>query len=283
MNEPDIEFSDGIAAVIEVAQDAVGILDLSDDLKAVVARNGNVNLFDIRALDEPFGAGPYRKKGLVNFLTADSFGLYVNEHGEHDHTAIYAPNPQRAPQLVAILNGHQRSPDGSAGWGDHRAILDLPLTDEWQAWNNASGTQFTQQELAEFLEDHVADIVKPSAAELLELARSIEVTSSGAFRSAFRDASGQINFAYDETVAAKAGQTGQLTIPERIELGLVPFDGAERYKVEAKFRYRMTSGTLKLSLTLDRPDIVLRAAFEDAVAGVENSTGLTVLRGSVSS
>jgi uncharacterized protein YfdQ (DUF2303 family) len=177
-------------------------------------------------------------------------------------------------ELVALVNGHEPGDEPGdadrpcAGWGDHRAVLKLKTTRAWDAWLNHDGGFMSQAEFAEFLEERTGELVSPDAATMLDIARSIEVKSDGAYRSAMRDGSGQINFSYDETIEAKAGQAGQLVIPERIELALEPFAGAGTYRVKARFRYRMRSGNLSLGYVLDRPDAVIDTAFTDVVTQV---------------
>lgn len=225
---------------------------------------------------EPWAPRPRRKRATVALFTAASLGQYVNAHKTDTESSLWG-NVERLT-IVGVLNGHAEGGD-DAGWGDHRATFTARLTREWQAWSAINGQYKAQTAFAEFLEDHTADVVDPSAADLLELAKTFEATSSAEFKGAVRLDNGQRQITYVESVEARAGQRGQITIPETIELGLVPYEGADRYKVNARFRYRLSDGHLLLGVVLDRPDLVLQNAFEQTLASIEETTQLTAYRG----
>jgi len=74
---------------------------------------------------------------------------------------------------------------------------------------------------------------------------------------------GQTQFNYTEQMSANAGVTGQLEIPEEIQLGLQPFRGSEFYDTKAKFRYRIREGKLVMWYDLVRPAKIAETAFND--------------------
>lgn len=214
---------------------------------------------------EQYLDAPRRKRGSVAAYTSQSLIDYVAAH-QIDGTALWAD--VEVVQIVGVINGHTAAmSNNTPGWGDHRATFTARLTPEWKAWLALDGKLHSQADFATFIEDHAADVQNPPAADLLELAKTFKATARAEFRSAIRLDNGTRQLQYVETVDAKAGQTGQFTIPDVIELGLIPFEGAEPYKVRARFRYRLTNGTLQLGVVLDRPDRVLRDAF-DAVLTV---------------
>lgn len=51
--------------------------------------------------------------------------------------------------------------------------------------------------------------------------------------------------------------------PENIRLAIRPFRGAERYELDARFRFRINNGQLTMWYDLKRPEKV----FETAIAG----------------
>lgn len=225
---------------------------------------------------------PRRKTGTRKFTEHPSFVLYVTQHTVDNVSTIWADRD--AGQMVAVLNDHANISSGydddfSAGWGDHRAVLTLRQTPAWKAWTKASGDLVSQTTFAEFLEDRAADVVDPDAARLLEVATSIEATKSAAMKSATRLDNGEVKVRYEETIEARAGQAGDLTIPTRIELALSPYEGMDPYKVTARLRYRIGNGELKIGVVLDRPEDIIRAAFGDVVDRVADGTGLAVFHG----
>ena len=101
---------------------------------------------------------------------------------------------------------------------------------------------------------------------MLEMAQSFRVTNNASFRSSKRLASGEQQFMYDETVEAKAGRSGELTVPATFVLLLAPFIGEEERQVVAKLRYRMGGGSFQIGYKLFRPDKVVRDALDGVAA-----------------
>ncbi|MCP9819835.1 DUF2303 family protein [Synechococcus sp. Cruz-9H2] len=229
------------------------------------------------------GVPPLRKTGGFTFTEAVSFAAYVTAHAIPDCTELFADREQSC--VIALLNGHQRRGDDphiTPGWGDHRAVLQLKLTPAWKAWSQQSGVATSQGDFAEFLEDHAIDVREPAAADLLEIATTLQATTSAEMKSAVRLENGQVQFAYIETIDAKAGHSGQLKIPTRLSLALAPYEGTDPFRIDARFRYRLNSGVVKLSVLLDRPDDVLRAAFAAVLGQISEATGFPVLLGTPS-
>lgn len=261
-------------AVIDAARASTEAEKLTPgDIISVVSPVGA----DHRVVDlEEYLERPRRKRRNAAMHTARALAAYVNAHKRADESTLWA-DLQRLT-IAALLNDHVTG-GAAAGWGDHRATFTARLTPEWLAWFHASGKYLGQTEFAEFLEDHAADVVSPSAADLLELAKTFEATNRCEFRGAIRLDSGQRQLTYVETIDASAGTQGQVTIPETIELGLVPFEGADRYRVNARFRYRLADGHLRLGVVLDRPDLVLQNAFSETVDAVANETEIAAYEG----
>lgn len=246
---------------------------------------GAPNVFDFtgdpcRFLD---GDAPIARRGEFRFTQVAGFIDYINVHDSRmGRTELWA---DRAKGIVtAVLDGHSRidRDEGEPfvpGWGLYRAQLTLAHTPEWQEWTKFSETGHAQDAFADFLEDHLLEVVEPSAADLLEIATSISVTSGTKFSQAIRLASGEVAFNFTEEHDAKAGRTQQLKIPKTITLALSPFEGVDPYKATARFRYTLREGKLTLRLILDRPHEILKAAFADAIKAIEVGTGLTVYHG----
>lgn len=251
---------------------------ITDDLLTVVVPNGaHLEKIDLR----DHGAVPRRKTGTVKVDDADSFVGYVRKH-ELPQTEVWADLVNS--RLIAVINAHTESvtdeaEEGDAGHRDHRAVLAVRKTDSWNAWIASDKKLMTQQQFAEHIEDWAIDVAKPTSAEVLELAQHFQASMGGEFESSKRLSNGEAQLVYKETISAKAGQRGQLDIPAFIELGLQPFDGAPKYKVTARFRYRLDHGRLLMSYALERPDDILRNAFLDVVTLVEADLDRKVYRG----
>lgn len=227
-------------------------------------------------LTERFAAHPMRKTGTVNLHTGASLATYVKEHEETDATRIYADVYTR--RIVGVVDGHAIG-EGNPGWGQHRAVLEMRHTPEWKRWATKDGLLLGQVDFAEHVEESLDDIREPDGATLLELAKTFEAKTDIAFRSAVVLESGQRQLNYVQNIDARAGVTGDIVIPKELTLGLAPFEGSDQYKVTARLRYRITNGVLGIGYQLIRAEDVMRAAFTDTLAAVEEATGLTAFRG----
>ncbi|MBT2508854.1 DUF2303 family protein [Streptomyces sp. ISL-98] len=217
---------------------------------------------------------PPRKQGTTTVRDATSFAAYFDKHADSD-TEVYADAERLT--ITAVLDAHQAD---TARWSGHRLTLALRTTDAWKQWKELDGKLVSQEQFAEFLEDHLPELLEPAAAEMLEIAQSFQATSKVDFKSGTRLATGQRQFEYVETVTAKAGQKGQLTIPETFIVGLVPFDGSQGYKVTARLRHRIVDTQLRIGYKLERPGDILATAFGDVVTAIGEAIEQPVMNGS---
>lgn len=265
----------GIAAVIDLATSAAGPVELDEGKVFAVAvpAGAEVKIID-RDRDE-YRDRPRHKAGTFTFATADSLIAYLYKH-ELPDTELWADID--AATITAVIDAH-----GSVvpGWARHRAILKLQHTPAWKAWSSLDGKMLSQVEFAEFIEQRTIDFQSPSGATVLELAQSFQASSTGSFESSKRLASGETTLEYREEINATAGTKRQLTIPDHFDLALVPFEGGAAYKVKAAFRYRIAGGNLRLGFQIERPEDVLRDAFESVIQVIEDSadTGAPIFRG----
>lgn len=260
------------AVVVETAQQAVAPkpLNATDIYSVVVPPGATHQVVDLERHLE----APRRQKGTATFITDESLSRYVREQGDADITALYA-NPELW-KVVAVLNHHT---DEFPAWGDHRAVLQLKSTTAWTRWSGSDGRLGTQTAFAELIEEGIDDVVDPPGAELLELAQSFQAHTKVEFKSQRRLDNGETQLTYSETIDARAGQQGTITIPKEFVLGIAPFEGCEPYKVVARLRYRINNGDLQIGYRLLRPEDIQRAAFDDVVERIEQATEITAFRG----
>lgn len=261
-------------AVIDTAVAAVEPVPIEggDPLAFVVPQGAIVHIVD----PEKFQPTPNRKHGSFLFHDAASLVSFVNTHdARNGSAAVFACLDTAA--FVAVLNGPTTD---RAGWGDLRATLRLKETPDWREWVSHDGDLMTQVDFAEFVEAQMGVVVDPPAADLLEMASTFEATSSAVFRSALRLQNGQRQLRYEENVDARAAG-GAIEVPEWLTLILQPFEGGDCYEVKARLRYRLNSGQLRIGYTLNRPDRVRRAAFDDIADEIAGQAqGATLYRGS---
>lgn len=221
---------------------------------------------------------PLRKRGTFQTHDADSFVDYLAKHGLPE-SEVWAD--MIGHRLVAVVNAHQGVPEqiDGAGWQDHRVVYAVRPTKAWETWLANDGKLLDQATFAELIEDRSPDIVMPSAADMLELAQTFQATIGVSFESSKALSSGERQIEYKETVDSRAGRRGQLTIPKEFALALTPFEGADAFKVTARFRYRITDGVLRLGYRLQRPEDVVREAFLSVVDKVAEQVTAPVFRG----
>ncbi|MEU7399969.1 DUF2303 family protein [Streptomyces sp. NPDC044948] len=214
-----------------------------------------------------------RKTGTTTVRDAQSFLTYWDKHHD-DNSEVYADSDRLT--VTAVLDAHT---SGTARWGGHRLHLALRATDAWKQWLALDGKLMGQEQFAEFLEDHLPELLEPDAATMLEIAQSIQGVAKAEFQSGTRLQSGERKLSYVETVTAKAGQKGELVIPETFVVGLVPFEGSEGYRLTARLRYRINGGPLQLGYKLERPADVQRTAFDDVVKAIGEQIDTAVMNG----
>jgi len=231
---------------------------------------------DLTAAIEKAGAAPIRKTGTVHLGDLPSFNVYVADQGAPVDTYIYADPDNRT--LTAVLNEHVKS-QRATGWRDHRAVYKAELSREFTTWLNFNKKPMEQEEFAIFLEDNIADVVEPSGETLLQIALTLQAKTEVNFSSHKRLENGQVQFAYSETVDARAGTgTGMIEIPREFTIGLRLFKNGDGYKIRARLKYRLGGGKLKFWYELDRADNAIEDAFQ-AYVNQARENGFTVLIG----
>lgn len=220
-------------------------------------------------------ANPRRPQGTSVVYDVDALEVLWKKHSQ-SYSEVFAS--VRTFNIEAVLNADAGAGE-AAGHRDHRIQLVLEKTPGWLAWLARDGKLFSQEEFAQFLEDRLPDVVDPPGAAMLEIATTIQQLSKVDFKSATVLGSGARQFKYEETANARAGQKGELEIPAEFTVALQPFEASPAYKVQARFRYRIFNGDLSLGFRLDRPEQVIRGAFDDVVARVTEAVGQPVLLG----
>lgn len=247
-------------ALIDVATAAVAPNEVKADPKgpkhyAVVVPNGG-KVEHLVIDDEKAGEAPRRTTGSYTLETVGSFIDFVKAQDDKRLTVWVN---EKSHLLTAVFN------DGTPvkpGWRDHRAVSALALTDEWKHWMSLDGQLVSQQQFAEHVEDGLREIVDPTAADVLEMAQTFFAKTEASFRSAQRLSSGEVQFKYDEETTATAGASGQMEIPQTLMLAIAPFPSEDAAIIEARLRYRVSGGTLRLGYKLDHPERVLRTVME---------------------
>ena len=245
---------------------------------------------------------PLRKRATVSLGAVLSFIDYVNKHRVAG-TAIHGDADEKGGGFVALIDYHEANTpaelpaDGSEasqtklghpGWTEHTVRLKMEPTPEWVRWLGICGKDLDQRAFAEFIEDNAADVVAPegivlapNAADLMQLATTLQIKTDIRFASAINLQNGQIQLRYEELINGTWGGEGGLAVPQAFHIAVVPFRGGNRYLAKIRLRYRGTSGKANFRLEMERPHKIVEAAFNDTKSLIEDGTGIKVWIGSI--
>lgn len=218
-------------------------------------------------------AAPTRIRQGVKVLDADTFIAYINRYAT-PASVVFCDGPE-GRTFKGVLDYHQ--PD-QPSWGQHVAVYQCPISIEWGRWKTSDRKKMDQATFAEFFEDNIRDITvpegiphAPSAADMLEISRTLEAKKNISFRQGTRLDNGQVQLTYNEQIDGQAGETGQLKIPEQFYIGVKPFLGGDAFCVPVRFRYRIQESRLVMWFELVRPDKVLEEAYITVRAKIQES------------
>lgn len=234
---------------------------------------------------EQFQDRPSRVRQSATFEDLDSFIAYVSRYSLRN-TVLYVSEDQE--KAVAFIDHHHKPVEVDEDkdfilpeWGDHKAVFGFPKTPEWKNWMNGNRTGMSQPQFAAFIEDNLPDITDPSQSEMLTLAREIQASTKGEFKSAFDERNGSFNLQYQKDVQGRT-KNGEVDVPEQFTVQVAPFRGSALFELTARFRFRIEEdGDLVIWYDLLRP----HKAWEEAVGKVktklEDELSLPVFLGSI--
>jgi len=264
--------TDNVPAITALAQQALAPKKVeAGGIYLVATATGHVERVDLTG---PEHTGTIaRKTGNTIVRDAASFLTYYGKHKD-DASEVYSDVEKLS--VTAVLDAHAAD---EPGFGEHRLQLALRRTKAWQEWLNLDGRLVGQDEFANFLEDHLPNLVDPDAATMLEIAQSIKATTKAEFQSSTRLQSGERKFAFVEDTKASAGAKGDLAIPETFKIAVPPFEGADAYSMTARFKYRLGGGSLSLGFKLEQPEERAKAAFADVLKAISEGVDTPILNG----
>lgn len=261
-----------------------------NDMQAVIdaARQG-IDLTPVNPRDQPYFLRadgtvvdltkyrevPARESGTINVYDVASLNTVIARMGDGRAT-IYVNRDVENPQIVAVMNDHDNE---FPGWRDFRVQLQFRKTPQWVKWCAIDNKLLPQETFAEFIEDNVLDVTRPSGAEMLEIALTFAATKTANFKKAVRLDNSTVQFTNIENMEAQAGSKGEFSVPEKIELALAPFVGTPPYAVPARFRFKLEGGSLKLGIKMERKEELMQAVIGEMVRGIALSETVYLLEG----
>lgn len=222
--------------------------------------------YEIASLEE-FVIDENQIKQTVQVNSVSSFIAYISRF-KNDRSVIFANVDKTVFQGSLDYHLDPATPDKLT----HTVYYSCPKSKEWLAFTNANKTAMDQLEFAVFIEQNINciapvsdDYPGPSGSELLEMVLAFEETRKSEFKAVQRLSDGTFQVSYsDEKQGSKNTQ-----IPQKISLALSPFHNGKVYQVDARIRYRLRDGSLKLWYELIDPEKVVEDAFNTIMVDLE--------------
>ncbi len=210
---------------------------------------------------------------LVNIDQAASLIEYVNRF-KTPETVIFADTDEL--EVHAIIDYHKPSNEG-AGLAEHRAVLKLSHSTEWQTWSAVSGRMYDQKAFAKMIDINSDDIAIPTGAELLEQVLDLEMTSTVTVQRKL-ERSGS-----DRGQGGTGRKVEGTVLPAFFVLAIPVFSGELPVEVRAQTLDSLdaNSGKISLGLQLVRTRIVVEREVARISEAIATSTGVPVVMGAV--
>lgn len=267
--------SDDIQAVIDLAATAYEPQILEPG-KYYAIPNPTGGIVEIDLTGDKWADAPKRIKGTTNVTDIASLHTYWDKHADPISDMFADPTRHR---FEAVIDAHAGTGGLGPDWQQHRAVCTLTLSDPMKAWQACNTKEMGQEAFGEFLDEQMAFIVAPEAADLVEMVQHFEATTTASFKSAVKMQSGQRMLQYVEQVDASMS-TGAIAIPRTIEVRLPVWRNmATTVDLTALLRFRVRGDKLTLSYKLVQLADVIDGAFADVVADVVEHIGRPVLLG----
>lgn len=224
---------------------------------------------------------PARPRSYLSLDTEDSFIAYALRFApDYPEATIRMSRKGESGSLgraEVVFDDHLPGDGTRAGWQQFGAFWSLALAPEYLRWREKSGVMMEQVEFARFLEENIEDI--EDGATLLGIAMTMQARTNTEAKSAIRLDNGQIQFVYAESIDAKAGPNGKVTIPATFTLNLRVLRGAKAgYRVVARLRYRIGGNGLRLWYDINRLADLEDLARDEVAGRLAEATQIPVFR-----
>lgn len=217
-------------------------------------------------------SGPLNASGTMTLLTVESFARAVCNH-RGPRTQVFADGAAGVIQCYFDHLANGAVPE-DIGWGQHRAQITFVESRKLKEWR-CTLAWMGQHEFANFLEDHLEDVIDPSGADLLGIATDLEASSSGGFKGRVNLDNGSVALHYQDDVETT------VAIPRNLVLGIPLFEHGERYRLGVRLRFQIGGGRVDFRLLFTNLADAKEQEFERMVQDIEEKTTLPVYRGSL--
>lgn len=225
---------------------------------------------------------PVRISGMTNFREYPSFIDYVKQYKQEGARIFVSPDLTFSKnEQLAICYLDFPAP-GKPVYSEHMARLLVQPSLEYRKLMELDNQLLSQDDFARRLRDVARFCTSLPAADLLEIANKLTLTSKGDFKSITDDITGAVSFAYDvqvkATLGAPAGSTPKtLEIPTNISFHLPLLLGGREVSLDAELLYRIpeeAGGKIKMGLRLPNRLYDERDLLQALVQSIGTDTGV---------
>lgn len=221
--------------------------------------------------------GPANPAGTLTLLTPESFARAITDH-QDPRTKVFADSEKS--EITAVFdflqNGGReitaKTDDRFIGWGQFRAVIGFAESRKLKEWKKTL-EWMSQAEFANFIEDHLEDVLTPSGQELLSIATDLEASSTGGFKGKVNLDNGSVRLSYQDEVETT------VEVPRTLTLGIPLFEHGDRYKLGARLRFVIQGGSVKFRLLFTNLQDAKEQEFERIVQEIEEKTSQPIYRG----
>lgn len=303
----DVDIKEAIDRITQLSEPKLEDLSLAGDKPVVVTAESH-KLHSVKKLLDEYATRPDRREGIDKLSDLESLVAWTNRHKDAG-SVVFVDTARAAPKMTSIVDFDQAGEgDDKARFRRFRCLYEFPLDKRWQEWRRIDGQPMSQREFAEFIEDHVLDLIAPDVSadgegntiapapevvsrflalaggrcafpsEMVTLSRGLKVTVDSKVENRVTMQSGEGALLFQEEHKDSNGV--KLDVPQVFLICIPVFDRAEdHYRIPVRLRYRIVSGKVVWLPTLFGADEVIDRAIEDATRRVAEATGLPVLNG----
>jgi hypothetical protein len=218
----------------------------------------------------------------VTMLFADVGANRIDALLDYHDASVPALYPPSALPPAGTPSGPS-SPEreSQANHTAHRAVLNLPFSEEWNTWIAPADKAFVRWwphlDFARFLRENMEDITIPSAGDLLDAVKSLTAAKATSFKQDVDLSSDHVTFHLDDAVTVRG--KADVEVPTELEITIpVYFDG-ELFDITAFLRHKVEDGRLQLGLAFKGVNKVRQLAFNRIVERLDAATKVPIVHG----
>ena len=216
--------------------------------------------------------GPVNPSGTITLLTPESFGKALTDYRD-SRTQAFADSEKS--EITAVFDAVQSGDgfyDRKAGWGQFRAVIGFAESRKLKEWKRTL-EWMNQLEFANFIEDHLEDVLTPSGQDLMTIVTDLEASSTGGFKGKVNLDNGSVRLSYQDDVETT------VEVPRNLTLGIPLFEHGDRYKLGARLCFVIQAGAVKFRLLFTNLADAKEQEFERIVQEIEEKTSQPIYRG----